>query len=31
MDIQIAKELIEMAPHDLKVRDKLLKERKLSA
>ena len=31
MDIQIAKELIEMAQHDLQVRDKLLKEGKLSA
>lgn len=30
MDIQIAKELIEMAQHDLQVRDKLLKEAKLT-
>jgi len=30
MDIQIAKELIEMAQHDLQVRDKLIKEGKLS-
>jgi hypothetical protein len=31
MDIKIAKELIEMAHHDLQVRDKLLKQGKLSA
>jgi hypothetical protein len=31
MENQIAKELIEMAQHDLQVRDKLLKEGKLSA